>query len=376
MAKEYYETLGVSRQASADEIRKAYRRLAMKYHPDRNKDDKNAEQKFKEVKAAYDVLSDNQKRATYDQFGHAGLGNAGAASGTGNYQDIFGDIFENFFGGGTSFGQRANRNTAYRGGDLEYELDLTLEESAFGTEKKIRIKSVQTCDRCDGSGAEPGSGLKTCGTCHGSGQIGMQQGFISFQQTCPTCGGRGKIIAEPCKKCHGQGRVEVPRTLSVKVPAGIDDGDSIRLTSEGEAGIGGGPPGDLFIRIRIRPHEVFKRRNGNLLIEVPVSFPTAALGGEIEIPSIGGRLKLKIPKGTQSGKNFRMRGKGIKHLRGGGSGDLICRVNVETPINLTSRQIELLEELDGSLSGAKHSPRSENWLDGIKKFLNKFDLNI
>ena len=375
MAKEYYETLGVSRQAGADEIRKAYRRMAMKYHPDRNKGDKKAEQKFKEIKEAYDVLSDDQKRAAYDQFGHAGLG-GGATGGSGNYQDIFGDIFENFFGGGTSsFGQRRSR-AAYRGNDLEYALDLTLEESAFGCEKKIKIRSMQNCDRCSGNGAEPGSGLKNCGTCHGSGQVGMQQGFISFQQTCPACGGRGRVIGEPCKKCHGQARIRVPKTLSVKVPAGIDDGDNIRLSGEGEAGIGSGPTGDLFVRIEIRPHEVFKRRGGDLLIEVPVSFPTAALGGEVEIPSLGGRLKLKIPKGTQSGKNFRMNGKGIKHLRGGGSGDMICQINVETPINLTPRQKELLGELGDSLPGTRHSPRSENWLDGIKKFLNKFDLNI
>ena len=375
MAKEYYQTLGVSRQASADEIRKAYRRMAMKYHPDRNKGDKKAEQKFKEAKEAYDILSDDQKRAAYDQFGHAGIGNSGTAGG-GNYQDIFGDIFDNFFGsGGSGFGQR-HSSSAYRGNDLEYSLNITLEESAFGTEKKIKIHSMQSCDRCNGRGAEPGSGLKDCATCHGSGQVGMQQGFISFQQTCPACQGRGQVIKELCQKCHGRARIEVPRTLSVKVPAGIDNGDSIRLASKGEAGIGGGPSGDLFIRINIRSHEVFKRRGGDLLIEMPISFPTAALGGEVQVPSLGGRFKLKIPKGTQSGKKFRMRGKGVKHLRGGGSGDLICLVNVETPINLTSRQIELLEELGGSLLSATHSPRSENWLDGIKKFLNKFDLNI
>jgi len=375
MAKEYYETLGVSRTASGDEIRKAYRRMAMKYHPDRNKGDKKAEQKFKQVKEAYDILSDDQKRAAYDQFGHAGVSNSSAG---GNYQDIFGDIFNNFFdSGGTAggFGQRRAR-TAYRGNDLEYSLNITLEESAFGTEKKIKIRSMQSCDRCNGRGAEPGSGLKDCATCHGRGQVGMQQGFISFQQTCPACRGQGQVIEEPCSKCHGQARIEVPRTLSVKVPAGIDDGDNIRLSGEGEAGLGGGPAGDLFIRIMVRKHEVFKRRGGDLLIEIPISFPMAALGGEVEIPSLTGRLKIKIPKGTQSGKNFRMRGKGVKHLRGGGSGDLICSVNVETPINLTSRQTELLEELKGSLSGAEHSPRSENWLDSIKKFLNKFDLNI
>ena len=375
MAKEYYDTLGVARSASADEIRKAYRRMAMKYHPDRNKGDKKAEQRFKEIREAYDVLSDDQKRAAYDQFGHAGLGNRGSPGG-GNYQDIFGDIFDNFFGsGGTGFGQRRTR-TAYRGNDLEYSLNITLEESAFGTEKKVRIHSMQSCDRCNGRGTEPGSGLKDCATCHGSGQVGMQQGFISFQQTCPTCQGRGQVISKPCTKCHGQGRVEVPRTLSVKVPAGIDDGDNIRLSGQGEDGLGGGPNGDLFIKINIRPHEVFKRRHSDLLIEVPISFPVAALGGEVEIPSLGGRLKLKIPKGTQSGKKFRMRDKGIKYLRGGGNGDLICLVNVETPINLTSRQTELLEELNSSLSDVTHSPRSNNWLDGIKKFLNKFDLNI
>lgn len=375
MAKEYYQTLGVSRQASSDEIRKAYRRMAMKYHPDRNKGDKKAEQKFKEVKEAYNVLSDEQKRTAYDQFGHAGLGGSSTAGG-GNYQDIFGDIFENFFGGGTSSSRQHRTRTAYRGNDLEYTLTLTLEESAFGTEKKIKIRSMQSCEHCHGSGAEPGSGTKNCSTCHGSGQVGIQQGFISFQQTCPSCHGRGQVISEPCKKCHGLGRIDVPRTLSVKVPAGIDDGDNIRLSGKGEAGIGGGPAGDLFIRIHIQPHDVFKRRGGDLLIELPISFPMAALGGEVEIPSLGGRLKLKVPKGTQSGKKFRMRGKGIKHLRGGGSGDLICQANVETPINLTSRQIELLAELGNSLSGAKHSPRSENWVDGIKKFLNRFDLNI
>lgn len=376
MAKvDYYELLGVGRQATQDDIRKAYRRLAMKYHPDRNKGDKQAEQKFKEIKEAYDALSDEQKRAAYDRFGHAGVSGMGGGTGGGQYQDIFGDIFENFFGGASPFGQRRT-TTAYRGDDLEYTLQLTLEEAVFGTEKKVKVARMEACERCDGKGAEPGSGLKDCHSCHGTGRVGLQQGFISFQQTCPTCKGSGQIIDNPCTQCSGRARVEVAKTLSVKVPAGVDGGDNIRLSGEGEAGIGGGPAGDLYIRIQLRPHRVFSRHGKDLSIEVPIPFTLASLGGEIEVPSLGGRLKLKIPQGTQSGKRFRMRSKGIRPLRGGASGDLICQVNVETPVNLTSQQKELLQELDSSLSGSKHSPRSENWVDNIKQFFNKFDLNL
>lgn len=376
MAKEdYYGLLGVGRQASQDDIRKAYRRLAMKYHPDRNKGDKQSEQKFKEIKEAYDALSDEQKRAAYDRFGHAGVSGMGGGAGAGHYQDIFGDIFENFFGGGSPFEQR--RSTAvYRGSDIEYTLPLSLEEAAFGTEKKVPIARMETCARCDGKGAEPGSKLKDCSTCGGSGRVGLQQGIISFQQTCPACQGRGQVVETPCRECLGRARVEVKKTLSVKVPAGVDEGDNIRLAGEGESGIGGGPAGDLYIQIRLRPHKMFTRHGKDLLIEVPIPFTLASLGGEIEVPSLAGRLKLKIPQGTQSGKKFRMRGKGIRPLRSGVSGDLICQANVETPVNLTAHQKELLKELDASLSARKHSPRTENWVDNIKQFFNKFDLNL
>jgi molecular chaperone DnaJ len=368
MAKrDYYEILGVAKNASEADLKKAFRRLAMKHHPDRNPGDKAAEESFKEAKEAYEVLTDPQKRAAYDQFGHAGVDPSagGGPRGGASFSDIFEDIFGDIFGGGRGGGSRV-----YRGSDLQYNLEITLEEAVFGTEVKIRVPSLVECGECHGSGAEKGTTPETCGTCGGVGQVRMQQGFFSVQQTCPRCHGTGKLITSPCHACHGQGRVEEHKTLSVKVPAGVDSGDRIRLSGEGEAGINGGPPGDLYVQIHVKPHKLFTRKGNDLLCEVPISFVTAALGGDLEIPTLDGRVNLKIPEETQSGRLFRLRGKGVKSVHGGARGDMICRVSVETPVNLTKRQKELLRELDETMKagGTRHSPQEEGWLDGVKGF--------
>jgi molecular chaperone DnaJ len=366
--RDYYEILGVERTVSEGDLKKSYRRLAMKYHPDRNPDDEQAEARFKECKEAYEILSDAQKRAAYDQFGHAGVqqGAAGGGAGAG-FGDIFEDIFGDIFGGGRA---GAGGQRAYRGSDLQYNLQLTLEEAVHGTEVEIRVPTMVICESCHGTGAESGSEPETCPTCHGAGQVRMQQGFFSVQQTCPNCRGNGKIISNPCKTCHGEGRVEEHKTLSVKVPAGVDNGDRIRLSGEGEAGVNNGPAGDLYVQIMVKPHDIFTRDGSNLQCEVPVSFTTAALGGELEVPTLDGKLKLKVPAETQTGKLFRMRGKGVKPVRGGMEGDLICRIVVETPVNLTKGQKELLQQFETSMKegGHRHSPREHGWVDGVKSF--------
>jgi molecular chaperone DnaJ len=369
--RDYYEILGVSKGTDAKEIKKAYRRVAMKYHPDRNPDAADAEDKFKEASEAYEVLSDSEKRAAYDQFGHAGVDpQMGAGGGFhGNFSDIFGDVFGDIFGGGG--GGRA-RGGPQRGSDLRYTLDINLEHAVKGTTVKIRVPTLVACEPCDGSGAKPGSSAATCGTCGGVGQVRMQQGFFQVQQTCPNCRGKGKIITDPCTSCHGRGRKEQTKTLSVKVPPGVDTGDRIRLSGEGEAGPDGGPPGDLFVQMQVQSHAIFERDGRNLYCEVPINFAHAALGGELEVPTLEGRVKLKIPAETQTGKLFRLRGKGVKPVRGGATGDLLCRVVVETPIKLNKRQKELLEEFQGTLSdtGTRHSPRQSNWFEGVKNFFD------
>ncbi|WP_431065788.1 molecular chaperone DnaJ [Methylotuvimicrobium sp.] len=381
MAKEdYYKLLGVDRNASDAEIKKSYRRMAMKFHPDRNKDNPDeAEAKFKQIKEAYEVLSDPKKRSAYDQFGHAGVdasmgGGPGGFGGFGggfsgeSFSDVFGDVFGDIFGGGG----RA-RGGVQRGADLRYNLELTLEEAVGGTEAKIRVPVMVVCDECHGSGAKKGSSPVTCSTCHGHGQVRMQQGFFSVQQTCPTCGGTGKQIKDPCRKCHGQGRVQDTKTLSVKVPPGVDTGDRIRLSGEGEAGKGGGPAGDLYVQVHVKDHPIFTRDGANLYCEVPISFPTACLGGELQVPTLDGRVKLKIPAETQTGKLFRLRGKGVKPVRGGAIGDLLCRVQIETPVHLTKEQKEMIEKLGESLTGGgkQHSPQEHSWMDGVKSFFDK-----
>ncbi|MEJ2674950.1 MAG: molecular chaperone DnaJ [Acidihalobacter sp.] len=362
--RDYYEVLGVERTATDAELKKAYRRLAMKYHPDRNPDDEEAMEHFKEAKEAYEVLSDAQKRAAYDQFGHAGVDPGAAGGGAGFGGAGFGDIFD-IFGGG-----RGGRERAYRGSDLQYNLDLTLEEAVFGTEVQIRVPTVVACETCGGSGAKPGTSPQTCSTCGGVGQVRIQQGFFSVQQTCPRCHGSGQVISDPCAACHGEGRVRESKTLSVKVPAGVDTGDRIRLAGEGEAGVNGGPAGDLYVQIRVKPHKIFTRQGDDLQCDVPISFATAALGGEIDVPTLGGRAKLKIPAETQSNRQFRLRGKGIKPVRGGPEGDLLCRVSVETPVNLTREQKEMLQSFEDSLrsGGKRHNPQAHGWLDGVKGF--------
>jgi molecular chaperone DnaJ len=365
--RDYYEVLGVNRDAPEDEIKKAYRKLAMKYHPDRNPDNPKAEEHFKEAKEAYEILTDANKRAAYDHYGHAGVDPASAAAGGagfGGFSDAFGDIFSDIFGAGRS------RSTVFRGADLRYNLEITLEEAARGTETRIRIPAMEECDTCKGTGAKPGTQPTTCTTCNGHGQVRMQQGFFSIQQTCPRCHGTGKTIANPCQPCGGTGRLKKHKTLSVKIPSGVDEGDRIRLSGEGEAGVNGGPPGDLYVVIHIKPHAVFTRDHNDLHCEMPISFTTAALGGEIEIPTLEGYAKIKVPQETQSGRVFRLRGKGIKGVRSSSHGDLLCHVVVETPVSLTARQKELLQEFEaisGTDSG-RHNPRAKSWMEKVKEF--------
>ena len=358
--RDYYEILGVAKNTDEKDIKKAYRRVAMKFHPDRNPDDAGAEEKFKEASEAYEILSDREKRAAYDQFGHAGVESrmGGGAGFSGNFSDIFGDVFGDIFGGG---GGRS-RGGPQRGADLRYTLDISLEHAVKGTQVKIRVPTLVGCDECDGSGARAGSAPSTCGTCGGAGQVRMQQGFFQVQQTCPKCRGKGRVISDPCGKCRGHGRVEQTKTLSVKVPPGVDTGDRIRLSGEGEAGPDGGPSGDLFVQMSVQDHAIFERDGKHLFCEVPITFANAALGGELEVPTLDGRVKLKIPPETQTGKLFRLRGKGVKPVRGGSVGDLLCRVEVETPVHLTKRQKELLEELQESMeaAGQRNSPPAEH----------------
>ena len=373
MAKrDYYEVLGVPKNASEDEIKKAYRKLAMKYHPDRNQSDpKSAETKFKEAKEAYEMLSDPQKKAAYDQYGHAGVdpNMRGGAEGFGGFAETFGDIFGDIFGGGRAGGARGGRQM-FRGADLSYAMEITLDEAAAGKQAQIRIPSWDDCATCKGSGAKPGTSAKTCSTCHGQGVVQMRQGFFSVQQTCPHCRGTGKIIPEPCTTCHGQGKIKNQKTLEVQIPAGIDDGMRIRSTGNGEPGSNGGPPGDLFIEIRVKKHDIFERDGDDLHCVVPISFVAAALGGEIEVPTLSGKAAIDIPEGTQAGKQFRLRGKGIKGVRSSYPGDLYCHISVETPVKLTEHQRKLLKEFDESLKkgGAKHSPSTESWTDKVRSF--------
>ncbi|MHB1093695.1 molecular chaperone DnaJ [Thiobacillus sp.] len=364
--RDYYEILGVTKNASDEEIKKAYRKLAMKHHPDRNPDNKGSEEKFKEAKQAYEILSDSDKRAAYDQFGHAGIDQQGGMGGGGGFSDAFSDIFGDIFGGG---GNRRDR--VYRGADLRYNLEIDLEEGARGTETKIRIPTLEECDTCHGSGAKPGTTPTTCTTCGGHGQVRIQQGFFSVQQTCPRCSGTGKMVAEPCLSCHGEGRVKKHKTLSVKIPAGVDNGDRIRLAGEGEAGVNGGPSGDLYVVIHLKEHPVFKRDGDNLHCEMPISFATAALGGEVEIPTLDGHAKIKIPPETQSGKVFRLRGKGIKGVRSHAPGDLMCHMLVETPVNLSERQRELLREFEELSPGRNNNPRAQSFMDKVKSFFSQ-----
>jgi molecular chaperone DnaJ len=368
--RDYYTVLEVSRTATEVELKKAYRRLAMKFHPDRNPDDHEAEEKFKECKEAYEVLTDSQKRAVYDQHGHEGLAARGGAgfSAADAFSDIFGDVFGDIFGSG----RRGGRQQVYRGADLRYDLELDLEQAVFGHEASVEFATLGECESCKGLGAAPGSKPVTCETCNGAGQVRMQQGFFAVQQPCPRCKGRGQTISQPCDSCLGQGRVRRNKTLSVKVPPGVDNGDRIRLAGEGEAGRNGGPAGDLYVEIRVREHPIFERDGSHLSCEVPVSFVTAALGGTVEVPTLGGSVDLKVPGETQSGRVFRLREKGVKPVRGGATGDLFCRVVVETPVNLTDQQRELLKQFDGTMrdSSRNHSPRERTWLDGVKRFFD------
>lgn len=370
--KDYYEVLGVNRDASEEEIKKAFKKLAMKFHPDRNPDNPKAEESFKEAKEAYEILSDDEKRAAYDQYGHAGVDPSMGGGGfggfnSGNFSDAFGDIFGDIFGGA-----RNQRSNVYRGADLRYNLEISLEDAAKGTETKIRIPVQTSCETCHGSGARPGTSPVTCTTCNGHGQVRMQQGFFSVQQTCPKCHGTGKMVKEPCPTCHGGGRVKQNKTLNVKIPAGVDEGDRIRLSGEGEAGVNGGPTGDLYVVVHLKEHPIFQREGANLHCEMPISFSTAALGGEIEVPTLDGAAKMKIPAETQTGSVFRLRGKGIKPLRSSEHGDLMVHVVVETPVRLTEKQKELLREFESSTQAdaGKHSPKNKSWVDKARDFFS------
>ncbi len=373
MAKrDYYEVLGLAKNATDDELKKVYRKLAMKHHPDRNPDDKAAEEKFKEIKEAYEVLSDPRKRELYDRYGHAGVdpnaagGFGGGAGGPGGFADVFGDIFGDIFG--AAAGARGGRNNVYRGADLRYSMEITLEQAAGGHATEIRVPSWEGCETCGGSGAKPGTKPKACHTCGGQGSVRMQQGFFSIQQTCPTCHGSGKVIPDPCSSCDGLGRVKKTKTLEVKIPAGIDDGMRIRSGGNGEPGVNGGPPGDLYVEIRVKEHPVFQREGDDLHCEIPISMTTAALGGKVEVPTLSGRAEIELPEGTQSGKTFRLRGKGIKGVRSSYPGDLYAHVVVETPVRLSDKQKKLLRELDALLQDPKHSPQTRGWMDRVKEF--------
>jgi len=379
MAKrDYYTTLGLSRDATEEDIKKSYRKLAMKFHPDRNPDDKGSEEKFKEAKEAYEVLTDAKKRAAYDQFGHAGVdpaagfggGRGGMGpEGFGGFADAFGDIFGEIFGQQS----RGGGSGVYRGADLRYNLEMTLEDAARGSEVKIRIPAMEACETCHGTGAKPGTQTKTCGTCGGRGEVRVSQGFFSIQQTCPTCHGTGKVIPDPCVTCHGAGRVKKYKTLSVKIPAGVDTDDRIRLTGEGEAGLNGGPSGDLYVVVSLKPHAVFQRDGADLHCELPISFAIAALGGELEIPTLDGHATIKIPPETQTGQTYRLRNKGIRPVRGSVQGDLYCHVAIETPVKLTARQKELLREFEqiNDEDPGRHNPRAKGWFDKVRDFFGQ-----
>ncbi|MEY3464479.1 MAG: molecular chaperone DnaJ [Steroidobacteraceae bacterium] len=375
MAKrDYYKVLELPRTATEADLKKAYRRLAMKYHPDRNPDDKDAEEKFKEAKEAYEVLTDAQKRAIYDQHGHDGIaaanqgGPAGGGFGGADFGDIFGEVFGDIFGGG----RRGGRSQVFRGADLRYELELELPQAVFGHTTEIEIPRLMECETCHGSGAAKGSSPTNCDQCGGSGQVRISQGIFQLQQPCNRCRGTGRIVKNPCDSCYGQGRVRRSKTLSVKVPAGVSTGDRIRLSGEGEAGRNGGPAGDLYVEISVLPHAIFEREGDDLSCEVPVSFATAVLGGAVNVPTLEGEVSLKIPAETQSGRVFRLRDKGVKPVRGGSRGDLFCRVVVETPVKLSAEQRELLRKFDESLKndGSTHTPREEGFFDGVKRFFS------
>ncbi len=372
MAKQdYYETLGVAKGASDDELKKAYRKLAMQYHPDRNQDNPEAEAKFKEVNEAYESLKDPQKRAAYDRFGHdafeqGGFGGAGggAGAGFGGFTDIFEEMFGDFMGGGGRGGQQTSR-----GADLRYNLEISLEDAFHGRQVEIKVPSSVPCDVCDGTGAKDGAQPTTCQTCHGVGKIRAQQGFFTIERTCPTCQGRGTVIEDPCTACAGSGRKTEQKTLSVNVPKGVEDGTRIRLSGEGEAGLRGAPAGDLYIFISIAGHRIFQRQGANIFCRVPLTMPDAALGAEIEVPSIdGGRAKVKIPPGTQAGQQFRLRGKGMSVLRSPARGDMYIETAIETPVNLTKKQKELLEEFRKEGKGASTSPESEGFFTKVREF--------
>jgi molecular chaperone DnaJ len=367
--RDYYEVLGVARNASDEELKKAYRRLAMKLHPDRNPDDASAEAAFKEAKEAYEVLSDANKRRAYDAHGHAAFehgmgGGGGGGQGYADINDVFGDIFGNIFGGGG--GARAPR----RGADIGYVIELDLEDAVAGIDRRIEVPTMAACKPCKGSGSEDGK-LETCASCQGRGQVRFQRGIFSMQQPCPTCGGRGQKLSNPCKVCHGAGRVEEEKVLSVKIPAGVDNGDRIRLSGEGEAGPAGAPPGDLYVEIRVREHDIFQRDGDDLHCEVPIRFSQAALGDSVRVPTLGGEAEIRVPAETQTGKVFRLREKGVKSVRSRSTGDLYCRVVVETPVNLTAHQRELLQQFEATFTGEnarRHSPRSSTFIDGVKSF--------
>jgi len=370
MAKQdFYEVLGVAKSASADELKAAYRKLAMKHHPDRNPGDKTAEQKFKEINEAYDILKDDQKRAAYDRFGHAAFEQGGARGPgdfgfSGGFADIFDEMFGEFMGGG-----RRGQGGSSRGSDLRYNLEISLEESFRGKQTTVRVQTLVLCDQCRGSGAEAGSRPVTCPTCHGRGRARVQQGFFTIERPCATCQGAGRVIDNPCKSCGGQGRTRREKTLSVNIPPGVEDGTRIRLAGEGEAGVRGAPTGDLYIFITVMPHRIFTRDGANIYCRVPISITTAALGGSIEVPSVdGSRARVTVPPGTQSGHRFRLRGKGMSVLRSPARGDMFIEATVETPVNLNKRQQELLREFEKAGDNAGTHPESEGFFARVKEF--------